>query len=179
MKLSANIYLICGIVCGVHYATSSDCQTRSYNDVSKVFQAFEKGYLLYDTDVNNDFICNTVTRKSLAADNQGVVYEGSHRTTSNSTEQSFTQILRIAGCPEDYEMSYSSDPERILEGEVVYSDYKYCDINSDPSHETGCRLWILNDASPADIEGCVQNFHAYCGLTKRTVYNETVCGSPP
>lgn len=30
-----------------------------------------------------------------------------------------------------------SDPERILEGEVVYSDYKYCDINSDPSHETG------------------------------------------
>lgn len=187
MRALAMLLLLCSCLCALHYGRSANCQTETYNHLTKVIRVLHKGYLLYETDLDVDFVCLIVARKSATADNKQLVLEGSFRGIVNKTKVSFTQKFSVGECPEDFNMVYTkvSDTDfsgylnKPYKGKVVYSDYKSCEINTDVWHTSGCRLWILNDASRAEIEDCIRKFNHYCGTTKREVHNATECGGQP
>lgn len=190
MRASAIFLLLCSGLSAVHYGTSTDCQTETYNDLTKVIPALQNGYLLYETDLDIDFVCLIVTKKSATPDNKQMVLEGSFRTIVNKTVISFTQVITVGECPEDFEFVYTNVSDtgdfagylnKTYKAEVVYSDYKSCEINTDAWHTStrSCRLWILNDASDTDIANCIEKFITYCGDTKREVHNDIECGRRP
>lgn len=100
-----------------------------------------------------------------------LIYKFENGTTAFESKESFTSTNK----PDVVNITVGSDPDTAYEVQVPYADYEACFVAKYDSAFFGCRLWIFDNATSAQVTACTGGHAEACPGTVYDTWDEALC----
>lgn len=138
-------------------------------NASVVYTTFESVYLAASTS-------NLTLRECVRLErNEGLLTHITFKFENGTLDYEDTDMVAFTTVPDVVMITFGKYPDTTYEVQIPFGDYESCYVAKYDNATLGCRLWISNNRTGAQIEECMNGLAQVCSGTVYDTWNEEVC----